>query len=42
MKKRTYTTTDVEHFELLVMLPLLTLGCIVSIDVAKTKFVAGG
>jgi hypothetical protein len=31
---------DVEHFDLAAVLPLVTVGCIVSIDVAKTKFVA--
>ncbi len=40
MKKRTYSTVDVEQFELLPILQLLTAGCIVAVDVAKTKFVA--
>ncbi|NOU27606.1 MAG: IS110 family transposase [Polyangiaceae bacterium] len=40
MKKRTYSTVDVEQFELLPILQLLTVGCIVAVDVAKTKFVA--
>jgi predicted NBD/HSP70 family sugar kinase len=31
---------DIEHFDLAAVLPLLTVGCIVAIDVAKTKFVA--
>lgn len=39
-RKRSYTAVDVEHFELSVVLPLVTVGCIVAIDVAKTKFVA--
>jgi transposase len=38
--KRTYAAVDVEHFDLAAVLPLVTVGCIVSIDVAKTKFVA--
>ncbi|NOU33826.1 MAG: hypothetical protein HOO96_38525, partial [Polyangiaceae bacterium] len=40
MKKRTYSTVDVEQIELLPILQLLTVGCIVAVDVAKTKFVA--
>ncbi|HSO34240.1 MAG TPA: IS110 family transposase [Labilithrix sp.] len=40
MKKRTYSTVDVEQIELLKILQLLTVGCIVAVDVAKTKFVA--
>ena len=40
MKKRTYSTVDVEQIELLPILRLLTVGCIVAVDVAKTKFVA--
>ena len=38
--KRTYAAVDVEHFDLAAVLDLLTVDCIVSIDVAKTKFVA--
>jgi hypothetical protein len=38
--KRTYAAVDVEQFDLAAVLPLVTVGCIVSIDVAKTKFVA--
>jgi transposase len=39
-KKRTYSSTDVERLDVLTILSLLTVGCIVSVDVAKTKFVA--
>lgn len=39
-RKRSYTAVDVEHFDLSAVLPLVTVGCIVAIDVAKTKFVA--
>ena len=39
-RKRSYTSIDVEHFDLSAVLPLVTVGCIVAIDVAKTKFVA--
>lgn len=39
-KKRTYGSTDVERLDLLAILRLLTVGCIVAVDVAKTKFVA--
>jgi transposase len=38
--KRSYGAVDVEHFDISVLVPLLTVGCIVAIDVAKTKFVA--
>jgi transposase len=38
--KRSYTTVDVERFEVAALVPMLTVGCIVAIDVAKTKFVA--
>ena len=38
--KRSYAATDVEHFDVSVLVPLLTMGCIVAIDVAKTKFMA--
>ncbi len=40
MKKRTYSRVDVEQIDLLPILRLLTVGCIVAVDVAKTKFVA--
>jgi transposase len=40
-KKRTYGSTDVEKIDPLAIVQLvLTVGCIVAIDVAKTKFVA--
>jgi transposase len=39
-RKRTYQTVDVERFDVVAVLHLLTLGCVVAIDVAKTKFVA--
>jgi hypothetical protein len=39
--KRSYSAVDVEKFDAKVLLPLLTTGSIVAIDVAKTKFVAG-
>jgi transposase len=39
-KKRTYGSTDVEHLDLLAIVSLLTVGCIIAVDVAKTKFVA--
>jgi transposase len=39
-KKRTYATVDVENFELGLVLSLLAVGCLVTIDVAKQKFVA--
>jgi transposase len=39
-KKRTYSSTDVEKLDLLAVVQMLTIGCIVSVDVAKTKFVA--
>ena len=38
--KRSYSAADVEKVDVRVLLPLLTMGCIVAIDVAKTKFVA--
>jgi transposase len=38
--KRTYNAIDVEKLELEALVGLLTIGCIVAIDVAKTKFVA--
>jgi transposase len=39
-RKRTYQTVDVESFDVLTVLQLLTVGCVIAIDVAKTKFVA--
>ncbi len=39
-KKRTYSSTDVERLDLVVIVQMLTIGCIVAVDVAKTKFVA--
>ena len=39
-KKRSYATIDVEKFDGKAVVPLLSTGCIVAIDVAKTKFVA--
>jgi transposase len=39
-KKRTYASTDVEKINVLALLQLVTVGCIVAVDVAKTKFVA--
>jgi transposase len=40
-KKRTYSSTDVEKIDLLAVVRMvLTVGCIVAVDVAKTKFVA--
>jgi transposase len=39
-KKRTYSSTDVECFDVLTIVRLLTVGCIIAVDVAKTKFVA--
>ena len=38
--KRTYAAVDVERFELSTVLHLVTVGCIIAIDVAKSKFVA--
>lgn len=38
--KRSYSAVDVEKFDAAVLLPQLTMGCIVAIDVAKTRFVA--
>ena len=35
-----YSAVDVEKFDAAVLLPQLTMGCIVAIDVAKTWFVA--
>jgi transposase len=39
-RKRSYTATDVEQLEVEALLLLVTVGCIVAIDVGKTKFVA--
>lgn len=39
-RKRTYQTVDVEALDVVAVLSLLTLGCVIAIDVAKTKFVA--
>ena len=38
--KRSYNAVDVEKCDAKALLPLLSTGCIVAIDVAKTKFVA--
>jgi transposase len=40
-KKRTYSSVDVERFDIGTMLPRLGADCIVSVDVAKTDFYAG-
>jgi len=39
-RKRSYAAVDVEQLDVEALLPLLTVGSIVAIDVAKTKFVA--
>jgi transposase len=39
-KKRIYSAVDVEKFDVMPVIALLTVGCIVAIDVAKVKFVA--
>ena len=39
-RKRSYAAVDVEQLDVEAVLPLLTVGCIVAIDVAKTKFIA--
>jgi transposase len=39
-KKRTYGSADVEHVDVAALVAMLTVGCIVAVDVAKTKFVA--
>jgi hypothetical protein len=39
-KKHIYKAIDVEKLETLSVVSLLTVGCIISIDVAKSKFVA--
>ena len=38
--KSTYQAVDVEKINFAAIVQLLTVGCIVAIDVAKTKFVA--
>lgn len=40
-EKHSYRTQDVEKIQIAALIPLLTAGCILAIDVAKTKFVAG-
>jgi|CZKU01.1.fsa_nt_gi integrase len=37
-RKRSYAAVDVEQLDVEALLPLVTVGCIVAIDVAKTKF----
>ena len=39
-RKRSYTAADVEQLDVEALLLLVTVGCVVAIDVAKTKFVA--
>jgi transposase len=39
-RKHTYSAVDVERLDVAVILQALAVGCIVAIDVAKTKFVA--
>jgi transposase len=39
-RKRTYGSVDVEKIDVLAIVQLLTVGCIVAVDVAKSKFVA--
>jgi transposase len=39
-RKRSYSATDVEQIDLPALLQLVAVGCIIAIDVAKTKFVA--
>jgi transposase len=39
-RKRTYSSVDVEKFEVSTVVSLLAVGCIVAVDVAKSKFVA--
>ena len=39
-RKRSYSATDVEQIDMAALLQLITVGCIIAIDVAKTKFVA--
>lgn len=40
-KKRTYHAVRVQQVHILEMLPLLAAGCIIALDVAKQRFVAG-
>lgn len=40
-KKYTYRAKDVEKIDVEALIPLLITGCIIAIDVAKTKFVVG-
>jgi len=40
-KKRTYSSVDVEKFDIATVLAWLSGRCIVAVDVAKTKFYAG-
>lgn len=40
-KKRTYSSVDVEKFDVWTVAARLETGCIVSVDVAKTSFFAG-
>jgi len=40
-RKRSYAAVDVEHLDVEALVLLVTVGCIVAIDVAKKKFVAG-
>ena len=35
--KRTYSTSDVEGFDVSTVVPLISSGCVVAIDVAKTN-----
>ena len=39
-RKRSYSVTDVDQVDVAALLQLIAVGCIVAIDVAKTKFVA--
>jgi transposase len=39
-RKGSYTATDVEQIDESALVKLRTVGCIIAIDVAKTKFVA--
>jgi transposase len=39
-RKRSYAAVDVEHLDVEALVLLVTMGCIVAIDVAKKKFVA--
>ena len=39
-RKRSYTAAAVEQLDVEALLLLVTVGCVVAIDVAKTKFVA--